>query len=389
MMGEPVGDYRLSWTVLSIKLMDPERKKEASYTPAIMPKALEKAVAHLELYIDGYAAVNGQSLSHRFNTGLAVRPDGTMSHNTSGSPNWKELFVRGNQACKNAVPDYLPVKEAKVLFVAGIKLDSVVPCPESSVSNLGALEAAIDKLCDAPGTDKRYSFCPKQIVPPKKPPVGATIEDAFDALEDKKGKAASNTGKPAPQASAGAIDDGFSQMEAEKEDRQRRHAAAVKLQAANAERERKQQERHDEAVSFCRAALKSTVQCLQESCNSEPAATMCLSRREDPPPPCKCSGQNCGCLVFPSYTCTATGPNPAYAQWNACRSRAASSCRRDDKLPPTQEACVMQREQVPATENKGSMLDRLKQQLRESARCKPEKGEKCEPRRNGGSGIRG
>ncbi len=393
LMGEPVGDYRLKWNLVSIKLMDEQRKQPVSYTPATLPKALEKAVSRIELYIDGLATVGGQSLSHRFNTGVAVRANSGMSHNVPGSPDWSRLFARGVSACTSSNMEYLSTKEAKAVFVKGITLDSIRLCPESSVGELSWLNSAVNELCQAPGSEKRYRFCPSKNPGRRKVPQNATIDEAFSALEGSSGNPVSADGKHRRVIPASGIESGFTQMEAEKEEDERRRTSAEKVRIAKAERERLQQQRHQNAVEFCKAALRTTGQCVDDVCRSEPSQTICTESKKNPAPPCNCSPEPCGCMVFDSYTCLASGPNPKYAEWAACRKRAVvNQCRREDSVPLTQEACVAQHEQDAAREQSGSddsLHDRLRKKLREAVRCKPEKGEKCQPVRNGGSGLRG
>jgi hypothetical protein len=351
LMGEPVGDYRLAWKLDSIKLMDPQRKQVARYTVTTLPKELEKAASRIELYIDGSASVNGFSLSHRFNTGVAVRANAGSSMNTPGSPNWDALFAQGVAACKVGAFDvpivYLPGKEAKAVFAKGVMLDNVRLCGDSGVSELSAIEGAIGTLCAAPGSDKRYLFCPTKKAEEKKPESADAIDDAFAALDKTAGKATTSN-KAITGSKAGSIADGFATMETEMAEQARARVAAAKLRAENEARKRKRQARHDEAVQFCQAALKSSKQCIEDACNGEPSEITCL-RMES-------AGASCNnCIMLP--VCAQRGPNPAYSEWASCARRVAAQCRHDDRLPPTQEACVSQREQAAVPEAAESTLD--------------------------------
>ena len=75
-MGEPVGNYVLSW---KLSPMSAITIKGIPYNSANIPEPLQKSVAGLELYIDGSANVTiPKKYSttvhfHRFNTGVAVK----------------------------------------------------------------------------------------------------------------------------------------------------------------------------------------------------------------------------------------------------------------------------------------------------------------------------
>lgn len=194
LMGEPVGDYNLAWDITSIQLMDPKRKLISNYSLDQLPDELKKSASKIELYIDGFA--NAQTSEniiafHRFNTGTAVRTGAGSSLNVPGSPNWNKLFIKsGGTPCNTEQSNeswYLDSKKAKKIFTAGIKLSDLQICPSSSVSELTSLESAISTLCEKPGADKKYSFCPKQKAKEeetKKPPQEYT-SNIWDELDDK------------------------------------------------------------------------------------------------------------------------------------------------------------------------------------------------------------
>ena len=171
LMGEPVGNYTLSWKLTGIEFRDQKREGKVWFSPDRLPPELQKAASAIELYIDGHAAVNVTGgytvdklgLRHRFNTGTAVRAGGGQSYNVPGSPSWSNVFVHYSP-CKtdSSAQSSVDPKTAKEAFKQGISLHSLELCPESGVSELTALEDAIDKVCNKPGADNKFAFCKKQ-----------------------------------------------------------------------------------------------------------------------------------------------------------------------------------------------------------------------------------
>lgn len=169
LMGEPVGDYNVAWKLRSITLKDPQRSQvRITYTPDQLPTELKKAAKSLELYIDGYVYVyaggdtSSSNITHRLNTGAAVRAGAGSSFNVPGSTNWDKFFIRGNSACEENLPtSYVDTKTAKEMFIKGIQLSNLRLCPAAGVSELTKLEIAIEKLCKKPNTATKYRFCLK------------------------------------------------------------------------------------------------------------------------------------------------------------------------------------------------------------------------------------
>ncbi len=167
LMGEPVGDYNLTWQLVGITLKDPQGRGDSNvvFQTAQLPNELRKAAKAIELYVDGYTSVNASGMSHRFNTGVPVRAGAGSSYNTPASPNWDRLFVSGGNVCDDKTKIYYQdVKEAKNMFSHGIQLNSpnFTLCPTSGVSELSAIEGAISKLCEKPNSDLNYRFCSKR-----------------------------------------------------------------------------------------------------------------------------------------------------------------------------------------------------------------------------------
>ena len=107
LMGEPVGDYNLSWKLRSITLKNSSRiwinQGGTSYRPDGLPKELQKGVRSIELYIDGVATVtHGTDIffTDVFTvsiTGVPARASAGSSYNTPGSPSWIRFF--GESMC--------------------------------------------------------------------------------------------------------------------------------------------------------------------------------------------------------------------------------------------------------------------------------------------------
>ena len=263
-----------------------------------------------------------------------------------GSPNWDQLFVRGPYTCGNSVGartnDYLPAEAARDIFRCSVKLDGVHSCSGSGLSELGALQGAIGTLCEVPGADQSYLFCPQKKAEAKPPAPVNAIDDAFSALDKKV--------QPASGAKSAGVEVGFAQMEVERIELERHRVAVAKARQQREERQREQQACHDEAEAFCKTALKSTKSCIEDACKSEPSKGICLEMRQDADDsPCNCSPEPCGCLRIP--------PTPA--------------CRAVPIRPLPSGACA-----APAWR-------------RDATKCRSDRGEKCAPGKNTGTGVRG
>lgn len=196
LMGEPVGNYVLSWRLTSLELMDPQRKLIATFNPSTLPNALQKPASKIELYIDATSFVNGRpNVRHRFNTGVAVRAGGQRSYNVPGSPSWNALFISSGNPCDDKQVQYLEASAAQSIFKGGVLLGGLDLCPGSGVSELTFLESAIGNLCKKSGADKSYTFCP--VIKDKK--------QKDEAKSDVKGKA-DTAAKPQKQLGASLLD---------------------------------------------------------------------------------------------------------------------------------------------------------------------------------------
>lgn len=408
LMGEPVGDYNVSWTLTSLKLMDPQRNLISSFTLDNLPNELRKATGRIELYIDGIAAVQTQGSNsgdgfHHFNTGVAVRAGAGSSFNMPGSTSWNTLFVTARfNACDDKFSTYMDAKLAKEKFLQGIQLSSLEVCPSSGVSELTSLESAIYKMCEKPGADKKYQFCPIQKPKEKKESGNDAIDDAFSTMEKQSGKiVATKTGN---------IDDEFEKMEAYRVEQERLRIAALK---AKQEREA----RHNEAVVFCEKMVSDQQSCFENSCGTMPEKTITqcnysklispnasglmnaswTSNQSNQYQRLKVVGESHIIFPNPNSGCTSHEvPNQKYTEWESCSRDAETKCSQHGKRISSIDACVSQHEQeanrkAPASSYDAPVIEQLKGKLKDALKCDPKAGEKCSPRKKNSNpgGVRG
>lgn len=273
LMGEPVGDYNLVWTLIKINLRDPITGEKVTYSNVeSLPKQLQNSARALELYIDGVASINnpkeyleyrvsGPSIYgyHAFNTGVAVRADIGSSINVPGSPSWGTLFIKGPE-CNDKKQSYMDANDAKAAFKQGVVLQSLTICPKSSVSGIGSLESDIKELCKGLGADKTYRFCPEQKINKEKAVEMNAIEDAFDQLEGKAAETA--------VSKEINIEDAFDQLEAsqieKQKEKERLQAVAIEAKAAEEAKAAKIREYWEKQPNIKGPTLTST--CNSPSC---------------------------------------------------------------------------------------------------------------------------
>lgn len=220
LVGEPVGDYNLSWSLTSIALHNPVGGLINYDSVDSLPKQLQKSARAIELHVYGVASTNGSIFGgyHSFDTGTGVRADIGNSMNVPSSPSWDTLFLT-TQECDIKKQEYMNANYAKLEFKKGINLQRLIFCPKSYVS-VSSLESVIKELCESPGADKTYRFCPKQKVNKEKVVEKNAIEDAFATLEEKADETA--------VSKAENIEDAFDQLEASQKEKERLQAIAVK-----------------------------------------------------------------------------------------------------------------------------------------------------------------
>lgn len=233
LMGEPVGDYNLSWSLTSITLRNPVGVRVQYNSVDSLPKQLQKSARAIELHIYGAASTNNSVLAayHGFETGTEVRADVGNSMNVPSSPSWNTLFLKRPE-CDIEKQEYMNTNDAKLEFKKGINLQNLIICPKSSVS-VSSLESTIKELCKSPGAEKTYHFCPEQKINKEKAVEVNAIEDAFDQLEEKAAETA--------VSKAGNIEDAFDQLEAsqieKQKEKERLQAMAIEEKAAEEAKE--------------------------------------------------------------------------------------------------------------------------------------------------------
>ena len=207
LMGEPVGNYVLSWKLSPFSAIT---IKGIPYNSFDIPEPLQKSVASLELYIDGSANVtipkkyNTTVNFHRFNTGVAVKANKGPSYNTPGSPNWNKTFVE-SRACSKTDVKYATVADAKDAFINGFTLSRLEVCSGTEIYGVTYIDDAIEQLCRSEESDK-YKFCPKKEKKQEKEEdkKSNSIDDAFAKLDNQSKKKTS---------SGNSIDDAFSKLD--------------------------------------------------------------------------------------------------------------------------------------------------------------------------------
>lgn len=366
LMGEPVGDYNLSWKLRSITLKNSSRmwsnQLGTYYRPDSLPKELQKGVRSIELYIDGIAGViradnSYTGVFHSFNTGVPVRANAGSSYNTPGSSNWDKVFLRDNVCLVNSLGNpYLDAKAAKEEFAKGIKLNAISLCPKSGLSELTALESAIDKLCTKPGADEEYQFCPEQKPKEKKEKTEDTAKEQ-NGKDKKAGKkheyGGGNNLLDSPSSGSGD-DSSIADILDEDAERPQVQQRLAQLRAVY----------RTKAEAACQSTMRKAEQCMHSTkCTLTPVEEM--SRQES-----SCVENMCGnqpgkrLIVQVSDGCPSKRPepgvvniclprfgdggiNPAYDAWMSCAERAAqcriSSACQKQCYPDgyaTQNACV-------------------------------------------------
>ena len=402
LMGEPVGSYSVSWSLRSMKLMDPKRGILNTYSAVSIPSELKKSAGALTLYLDGYAtthpgagyAVVGGAF-HRFNTGISVRANAGGSVNVPGSPSWDKLFVDGViYGCEDKRNTYLSADAAKKKFIAGVELNNFERCAVSAIAELSQLESAIDKLCQRQEADKKYAFCPEQKPIEKMADETNPINDAFAKIENGLVKATKYSGK------SNSIEDAFAKLDSEPGKSNTSKIGGIdaefeKVEAFRAEQIRLKAEvaaakaRREEAVQYCDVVGRTLESCSLDSCGVEPSTKeVCTATKEIKPEYSPCTGPvGTRCIVFSRFECIERGANPAYSKWQSCTIDVKSKCKGDR---PTRSVCVSQRQEETRRTSApdAPILEKLKKKLRDSVKCNPDSVEKCPAQRTVGS-IRG
>ncbi len=394
LMGEPVGNYHLSWQIQWIRIGG-----KTGYSNLIsvgnLPAPIKRAAAKAELYIDAASTISsvaGAGALHPFNTGVAVQSGGEASYNVPGSPDWGKVFISsfGTSPCNAAQIQYMSAEQAKSLWKKGINLSQSVIwlCPQSGVGNLEALNTAIADDCEQnkgasfqfckvfceQNHGLSYDFCkPHKVENDAAETKG--IDDAFASLEGRAPAPSSPTGT-APPAAKSDIDTAFATMEAEK----RAEAIAVA-------RERARRGAHEAVIRECTSEVSTQNACLAKSCGSEPDARICTKSEIIPGSWTPCEREHGSCIIFPKYRCISYSANPKLTEWKQCTANLDKAICTPGGQVQTIDSCVAKREQF--TPAPPSLLENAKRMIREKSKCDPTKQKCPNPKLNGGSGRRG
>lgn len=342
LMGDPLGNYGVSWKVFSFHIADADGKRSENYLAGTVPAPIWEARQSVELSLYGFAKVRNNiaaaSTALQFDTGAGVKATGEVSLNVPSGYNWDRFLV---VASSGAGPDWAcsdksrpaEPQDAKKLMRSGFELYGLHICPRTSVSVEG-LERAISAWCES-RPDYRAKYCPQKDkedqAQQKKPTT-----DPFAALD-----------KPATKAAAAtASTDPFAILDGDKS--QGRPAApwnmdaaldmAEAVRVANAERKR----RHDATRADCELALARQERCSKDSCGREPDAQVCVRNvRESGSCTPRFKGESC--ITIPTYTCVEHGPNPAHTKWKVCLSDKAEQCAVAGKKITSISTCVAER----------------------------------------------
>jgi len=339
LMGEPVGDYNLSWTLKSLKIQNSESKQTFDYSADQLPPALKADSDRIELFISAWtevttSGVNGVVGYHQFDTGVSVRSGNRTSMNVPGSPSWNRMFASSvnavSGACDANPSRYLDDAAAKSAVAKGITLGpSLVFCRNTSVGELSSIEGRIAELCAIPESNKLYPFCPPLKPEKNRKTSTSIVADGFAKLDALNGKSASATVGKAVSGGGSPIELAFAQME-----------AGTKAQNLKIAKERAEREQREAIVATCKAAISEQNTCLAQSCGTEPESQMCIRQERDEVEPGHCpEGESC--LIFPKFHCAAFGENPAFDKWRQCTAKLDKSLCTPSGHVQTLDSCVM------------------------------------------------
>lgn len=196
LMGEPIANFGLVWSITGVRLR--VGKGTQFYTAESLPASVAKAARTSELMVYGlgiFIGENGAILAIDVDTGAPARPDGKVSFNVPGSPDWSSFIMNGGSSmdsgprgglalgpagwCAEKGRSFLPPKQAKDEMRRGVKLTSLVVCPRTSASP-GFLEEALQAHCE---TSPKAAWCDKKPEKPETPDM--RYADALDKVTDK------------------------------------------------------------------------------------------------------------------------------------------------------------------------------------------------------------
>lgn len=192
LMGEPVANAGLVWSISSVKIR--VGKEVRGFPVDQLPAPLERAARRSELMVYGlglFIGKGGAILAVDLDTGAPVRPDGQVSFNVPGSPDWSRFIISGGSSrlpsgdltmgqqgwCAREGRSHLSPADAKDEMRGGVKLVELIVCPRSSAS-AGALASALQDFCEK---TPQLAYCEKKPKPDKPDLAHA---DALDKAAD-------------------------------------------------------------------------------------------------------------------------------------------------------------------------------------------------------------
>jgi hypothetical protein len=194
LMGEPIANFGLVWSLTGVRLLVDKRTQ--FYKVESLPAPVGKAARTSELMLYGlglFIGENGAILAIDVDTGAPARPDGKVSFNVPGSPDWGRFIINGGSAldhrgnlaygqngwCADKGRSYLTPAQARDEMRRSVKLTHLVVCPRTS-ANPGHLEGALQAHCEA---SPQAAWCDKKPEKPEKPDM--RYGDALDKVTDK------------------------------------------------------------------------------------------------------------------------------------------------------------------------------------------------------------
>jgi hypothetical protein len=194
LMGEPIANFGLVWSITGVRLLVDKRTQ--FYKVESLPAPVAKAARTSELMVYGLGVFIGEGgaiLAIDVDTGAPARPDGKVSFNVPGSPDWSRFIMNGGSAldqrgnlaygqngwCAEKGRSFLPPAQAKDEMRRGVKLTQLVICPRTSAST-GFLEEALQAHCE---TSPQAAWCDKKPQKPDQPDM--RYGDALDKVTDK------------------------------------------------------------------------------------------------------------------------------------------------------------------------------------------------------------
>lgn len=186
LMGEPIGDYNLSWKITSMQVLGSEGRSASLY-PVGLPKPVADAISRTELGIEAVAFADSPDqrspgvAALRFDTGASVRPGHETSVSVPSGYDWGKFLMNESNASGNwcASSSFMSAEAAKRLFVGGIRLTRLELCPRSTA--LVSIESALDRYCESLAANARPAYCEKVEGADKKPAAAAADAAALKA----------------------------------------------------------------------------------------------------------------------------------------------------------------------------------------------------------------